>query len=114
SLYYYTHCEAKLTTADPTKTYTEEILPMKLAIDRVYLEEATVWYDLRIIIRTVVIVAARAVGWTRFSDPPELANVRSSPELTPTTCRDRASAGEYTVPQSRMMLRSCGLATGGG
>jgi lipopolysaccharide/colanic/teichoic acid biosynthesis glycosyltransferase len=76
SLYYYTHCEANLGSGDVTQVYAEQLLPTKLAIDRVYLKHATLSYDLRIILRTIFVIAARAVGWKRFQDPPEMTSVR--------------------------------------
>jgi lipopolysaccharide/colanic/teichoic acid biosynthesis glycosyltransferase len=81
SLYYYTHCEAKLVTGDVMQLYAERLLPTKLAIDREYLRRATLSYDLRIILRTIVVIAARAVGWKRFPDPPELINVRGATSI---------------------------------
>jgi lipopolysaccharide/colanic/teichoic acid biosynthesis glycosyltransferase len=72
SLYYYTHSEAKLTGSDVTQTYVLRVLPIKLALDRAYLQRATLAYDVRIILRTAFVIAARCAGWKRFPDPPEL------------------------------------------
>ena len=52
--------------------YVEELLPTKLAIDRVYLKRATIFYDIRILIRTVAGIAGRVFGAKWFPDPPEL------------------------------------------
>ena len=58
-----------------TEFYAEQLLPTKLAIDRVYLRQATLSYDVNILARTLVVVAARCVGWKRFPDPPEIAHL---------------------------------------
>jgi hypothetical protein len=46
---------------------------LKLAMDRVYMRHATVFYDVRILLRTIAVVLARSFGKQRFADPPELA-----------------------------------------
>jgi len=75
SLYYYTHLERMLAGDDATDVYTERLLPLKLAIDRVYLRRPTLSYDLTLMARTVFVVAARCVGWKRFPDPPEIGRI---------------------------------------
>jgi lipopolysaccharide/colanic/teichoic acid biosynthesis glycosyltransferase len=75
SLYYYTHCEASLGEVDVTQRYVEQVLPLKLGIDRVYISNASCLYDLRIIMRTVGVIAARLVGRQQFPDPPEMAKL---------------------------------------
>jgi lipopolysaccharide/colanic/teichoic acid biosynthesis glycosyltransferase len=75
SLYYYTHLERMLADDNATDVYTERLLPLKLAIDRVYLRRSSVSYDLMLLARTMVVVAARCVGWKRFPDPPEIARI---------------------------------------
>jgi lipopolysaccharide/colanic/teichoic acid biosynthesis glycosyltransferase len=76
SLYYYTQCEALLPDVDATRVYAERLLPLKLEIDRVYISKATRLYDLRVILRTVGVVAARLLGRQRFPEPPEVAKLR--------------------------------------
>jgi lipopolysaccharide/colanic/teichoic acid biosynthesis glycosyltransferase len=73
TLYYYTHCERMLNGDRALELYVERVLPMKLALDRVYITRATVLYDLRIVMRTVGVIAARAVGRRDFPEPPEVA-----------------------------------------
>jgi lipopolysaccharide/colanic/teichoic acid biosynthesis glycosyltransferase len=72
TVYYYTHCEAMLTANVAMDVYVEQVLPLKLALDRVYLSNATFLYDLRILVRTIKVVVARTLGIRRFPDPPEL------------------------------------------
>jgi lipopolysaccharide/colanic/teichoic acid biosynthesis glycosyltransferase len=72
SLYYYTHGEQLLTGADPETFYVERLLPTKLAIDRVYVREASFIYDLRLIARTAKTLIFVALGRASFPEPPEL------------------------------------------
>ncbi len=53
SLFYLTHCEALLPVDNPNKMYVEDILPVKLDLDIAYIREASLGYNLRIIVRTV-------------------------------------------------------------
>jgi lipopolysaccharide/colanic/teichoic acid biosynthesis glycosyltransferase len=72
TLYYYTHCEAALASDVTMDVYVKRVLPVKLALDRVYLANATIRYDVQVILRTVKVVVARSLGTRRFPDPPEL------------------------------------------
>jgi lipopolysaccharide/colanic/teichoic acid biosynthesis glycosyltransferase len=80
TLYYYTKCEALLSAGSVVQTYTERVMPIKLAIDRVYLRNASFAYDVRVLARTVVVLAGRLAGQHRFADPPELALIGRSPQ----------------------------------
>ena len=72
TIYYYTHCEAMLAADVVLDIYVERVLPIKLALDRVYLTKATILYDVRVILRTLKVIVARSLGIRRFPDPPEL------------------------------------------
>ena len=74
TLYYYTHGEAIFPSDAVEETYVKRFLPVKLALDRVYMRHPTALYDVRVILRTVALVIARVVGKKSFPDPPELAN----------------------------------------
>jgi lipopolysaccharide/colanic/teichoic acid biosynthesis glycosyltransferase len=78
SLYYYTHCEDALGSDDVTELYAARVLPLKLAVDRVYVRNATLFYDLRVLFRTAAIIVARSFGRRRFPDPPEIAQIHFS------------------------------------
>ena len=73
TLYYYTHCEHLLAGDSAFDVYVNRVLPLKLALDRVYLKRTTVFYDIRILARTASIILGRIFGRRRFTDPPELA-----------------------------------------
>jgi lipopolysaccharide/colanic/teichoic acid biosynthesis glycosyltransferase len=73
SLYNYTHGEAMLSPDDPERHYVERLLPLKLALDLVYVRQASWRYDLRLVGRTVWAVAGTVLGRRHFPDPPEMA-----------------------------------------
>jgi lipopolysaccharide/colanic/teichoic acid biosynthesis glycosyltransferase len=73
SLYYYTHLEPLLEGDEVTTLYAERVLPIKLAVDRVYLKRMTLGYDLNLLMRTVMVIAGRCVGRKNFSEPPEVS-----------------------------------------
>ena len=76
ALYSTTHGETWLTGGNPERVYMERLLPLKLALDRVYVRRASLRYDLTVIARTVGVVAGRALGRRQFADPPEMTEAR--------------------------------------
>ncbi len=80
-------------SADPERTYVDEILPIKLALQARYVEHAGLLTDLRIVGRTAAILCGRIVG--RRSTPPAAAPPVAPPALpishrspTPTAADD--------------------------
>jgi lipopolysaccharide/colanic/teichoic acid biosynthesis glycosyltransferase len=76
SIYNYTHGEAMLTGSDPERRYIEQLLPVKLALDVVYVRGASLWYDVTIVARTVGAIMGTLLGRRRFADPPEMAEAQ--------------------------------------
>ena len=76
SLYHETHCEWRLNGADPEAVYVEQILPLKLALDLVYVRRASLRYDLALLGRTLGVIARKLTGRRDFPDPPEMAEAR--------------------------------------
>jgi len=76
TVYYYTHYESRLGADTVLDQYVTELLPMKLALDCVYIQRATVLYDIRVLLRTVAGISARILGSKWFPDPPELTEVK--------------------------------------
>lgn len=76
SLYHDTHGGPCLEGHDPEAAYIERLLPIKLALDLVYVQHASLWYDLRIIARTLAIIVGKLAGRRTFTSPPELAEAR--------------------------------------
>lgn len=72
SLYAYTHGERLLGTADPEGDYVARLLPIKLALDTVYVRRASLRYDARIVGRTMLTVLATAFGRRGFALPHEV------------------------------------------
>ena len=52
SLYYFKENELLAQSVDPQKTYIEDIMPAKLKLNEKYLENPTVFHDLKIIFKT--------------------------------------------------------------
>lgn len=76
SIYNYTHGEAMLVTDDAERLYVERLLPLKLALDLVYVRHASWRYDLRLVGRAAWAIAGTVVGRRHFPDPPEMAAAR--------------------------------------
>ncbi len=76
SIYAYTHGEAQLDVRDPHGSYAERLLPLKLALDLVYVRRASLGYDLALIVRTAWMLGTALVGRRAFPLPPELAEAR--------------------------------------
>jgi len=72
SIYAYTHGESRLDFRDPERSYGQELLPLKLGLDLVYVRRATLPYDVALIARTAWVLATALLGRTRFPLPPEL------------------------------------------
>jgi lipopolysaccharide/colanic/teichoic acid biosynthesis glycosyltransferase len=72
SLFNYTHAESMLDGASPESVYVERLLPMKLALETVYVRRAGMLYDLSVMLRTAAVILAIAAGKRRFRDPPEM------------------------------------------
>ena len=75
SIYNYTHGERLIGEEAPERDYLERLLPVKLALELVYVEKAGLFYDLRIIVRTVCVIALIAVGKRDFLEPPEMSEI---------------------------------------
>ena len=76
SLYAYTHGEAELDARDPEACYAERLLPLKLALDLVYIRRTSFAYDLTLIARTVWVLGTALLGRRTFPLPPEMADAR--------------------------------------
>jgi lipopolysaccharide/colanic/teichoic acid biosynthesis glycosyltransferase len=76
SIYYYTHGENTLNGDDPEGRYVERLLPIKLALDMVYVREASVLYNLTVILRTIWVILTISLGKRDFPEPPEMSKAR--------------------------------------
>ena len=76
SLCAYTHGEAQLEASDSEGCYGERLLPLKLALDIVYVRRASLAYDLALIVRTAWMLGTALLGRREFPLPPELNAAR--------------------------------------
>ena len=76
SLFGSTHGDGYLNPQDPEESYIEHLLALKLAMERVYIRDRSFGYDLRLIGRTLRLLARSAIGRTDFPDPPELRRAK--------------------------------------
>jgi lipopolysaccharide/colanic/teichoic acid biosynthesis glycosyltransferase len=72
SIYNYTHLQKQLTQAITEDTYVREVLPIKLALDTVYVRNSSVLYDLRIVVRTLYTIISIGLRRKSLLPPPEL------------------------------------------
>jgi lipopolysaccharide/colanic/teichoic acid biosynthesis glycosyltransferase len=94
TLYDYAHGEAIVGRADPERAYVERLLPLRLALDLVYVDRPSLAYDLALIGRTVALIVAVVCGRGQFGDPPEMAEARRLLTATgdPVPSRNTATA----------------------
>ncbi len=88
TVYYYTHGESTLATDGAVDHYVQRLLPVKLALDRVYIERGRALYDIRVMLRTLAAILARVLGTRRFPEPPELAKTDVNTAYRPANRRD--------------------------
>jgi lipopolysaccharide/colanic/teichoic acid biosynthesis glycosyltransferase len=72
SIYAYTHGERELDASDPERCYAERLLPLKLALDLVYVRQMNVRYDVQLIARTAWVLGSAFLGRRSFPLPREL------------------------------------------
>ncbi len=78
SVYDYTHGERFETVEE----YEESFLPQKLALERYYVENRSLFYDLRVILRTFFTIIGMLFGKKSFKEPKELSTALSSFPVT--------------------------------
>lgn len=105
SIYNYTHGE-RLLSQSPSgaeRLYVERLLPVKLALEVVYVREASLLYDLKVVLRTAATIAATAAGRKRFPEPAEIKKAAQfvvqtrSARQAPAPAPPRARAAQGTL-----------------
>jgi hypothetical protein len=48
----------------------------------VYVQHTSLWYDLRLMCRTIYVLVSRALGRNRFDDPPEMKSLHPAAQPT--------------------------------
>ena len=71
SIFNYTHGDQYLVGDSAEDAYLTKLLPIKLAIELVYLERRSLLYDLLVVIRTASTIFATVIGRKQFPLPPE-------------------------------------------
>ncbi len=72
SLYNYTHGNSMVDQNDPEAAYVRELLPVKLALELVYVRHRSLRYDLLIVLRTALTIFQIGIGRKHFPEPPEM------------------------------------------
>ncbi len=73
SIFNYTHGDRYLSDTDTDQAYIEKLMPIKLAMDLYYVDNWTLWYDVELIFRTIMVIILRLLGKRKFSYPKEYA-----------------------------------------
>lgn len=101
TLFYYTRAEKWVDPGDPEGSYARHILPIKLALDLVYVREASLLYDLRIALGTLWALVSILCGRTAFRDRPEMRKIQpSAPSAAQSDMRGPVAPGEAPAPTS--------------
>jgi lipopolysaccharide/colanic/teichoic acid biosynthesis glycosyltransferase len=72
SIYNYTHGERLIRPETSEADYVERLLPIKVALDVVYVRHTSLRYDASIVGRTIRVITASLLGRRTFTEPPEL------------------------------------------
>lgn len=62
-------------TYKDNEAYRKEVLPIKLELEKLYVERRSFFYDVRLIWRTIVTILQVLIGKKNFKDQPELAEI---------------------------------------
>lgn len=76
SLYNYTHGQSLLDDSDPEESYVRQLLPIKLALEVVYVRKMSFAIDLQIVARTLITILRIASGQKTFQEPDEIHAAR--------------------------------------
>jgi lipopolysaccharide/colanic/teichoic acid biosynthesis glycosyltransferase len=77
SVYNYTHGELLIDAADPETSYVNRLLPIKLALELVYVRHQSLLRDAQVILRTATTIAMISIGKNSFADPPEMPEAQT-------------------------------------
>ena len=75
SIYVYTHGQKLVQQDQAHRSYAEKLLPVKLALDLVYVRKASLFYDIRIMGRCLWIITSTLLGRKTYPLPPEMNHV---------------------------------------
>lgn len=98
SLYNYTHGQLLLDDSDPEKSYIQQLLPIKLALEAVYVRDQSLTTDLRIIARTLFTIFGMACGKRNFAEPRELTAAQKLISSKTPVVNDATTASQNPDP----------------
>jgi lipopolysaccharide/colanic/teichoic acid biosynthesis glycosyltransferase len=99
SLYNYTHGHLLLDDSDPENSYVRQLLPIKLALEVVYVRNGSLSSDLGIIVRTLLAIISIALGKRRFAEPGELNIARRFMESNALVVNQATMASQNPDPR---------------
>jgi lipopolysaccharide/colanic/teichoic acid biosynthesis glycosyltransferase len=103
SIYSTTHGEAWLSAGNAERDYLERLLPIKLALDVVYVRRASLAYDVALMARTAGIILATLCGRRGFAEPREMPGARRLLAVSGVTLdTDDRSAYEVSALMTRV------------
>lgn len=76
SIHFYTHGEQLIDDGDPETAYARCLLPIKLALDVLYVRRRSLAEDLLLILRTALTILQIAAGRRSFPEPAETSAAR--------------------------------------
>jgi lipopolysaccharide/colanic/teichoic acid biosynthesis glycosyltransferase len=71
SIFNYTHGDEFIGNECPEEDYVENFLPIKLTMELIYVNNRNLFYDLRIIFRTLYVILSKSFGKENFKKPVE-------------------------------------------
>lgn len=89
TLFYFTHGERLVGSEDPRGEYLHRVLPVKLELDRIYVRESSIGYDIRLLGRAALAILRSVLGLGGFPLPPEYPQAVSA----------RTLAAEHSPPE---------------
>jgi len=69
SLFNYTHGDSFLLSSNPDKDYVENFLPLKMKLELNYLKQKSLFFDLRLMLKTIYVIGLVSLGKKNFKDP---------------------------------------------
>ncbi len=93
SIHFYTHGEQLVDNGDPETAYARCLLPIKLALDVLYVRQHSLPKDLLLILQTALTILQIAAGRRNFPEPADLATAREllATETTASTNNPQAA-----------------------
>lgn len=82
SLFNYTHLESLINGENAEEIYIEKILKIKVGIDVVYAKRKSIFYDLRICFKTILIIVQMIFGKENFNYPKEYFELKKLHDMS--------------------------------